>query len=267
MKQVVNTTSDELSNVAVEVSVWDLEGMCPYYKVTENLSLPPKKTLPIIEMKYPKSKSPKPVYFLLLKLFNMSDYGILSRNFYWLHLPGGDYKLLETYRTKKIPIKIISKVLIKGSTYEIQMNLQNMSKNPNYKSLRYKNNIIDRKDENNYDMDSMKLIEGLTEEKPEVGLVRRIYKYFSREDDSLRIMETNGTDSGVAFFLHFSVHTTSKDKTGEDTRILPVHYTDNYFSLVPGETMTISISFEVPSGMTPRVTLHGWNYHFGHSVY
>ena len=69
------------------------------------------------EMEYPKSKNPKPVYFLFLKLLNMSDYGILFRKFYRLHPSGGDYKLLEPYwEKKKIPLKITSKVLIKGST-------------------------------------------------------------------------------------------------------------------------------------------------------
>ncbi|KAK7828658.1 mannosylglycoprotein endo-beta-mannosidase [Quercus suber] len=84
----------ELSNIAVDALVWDLEGTCPYYKVFENLSAPAKKTVPIVEMKYPKSKNPKPIYFLLLKLYHTSDW-LFSRNFHWLHLSGGDYKLLE----------------------------------------------------------------------------------------------------------------------------------------------------------------------------
>ncbi|KAF8392455.1 hypothetical protein HHK36_022797 [Tetracentron sinense] len=265
--EVVNTTSDDLSNIAVEVSVWDLEGTCPYYKVYEKLSVPPKRTVPIIEMKYPKSKNPKPVYFLLLKLFNMSDDGILSRNFYWLHLPGGDYKLLEPYRMKKIPLKVTSNVLIKGSTYEINMHVQNTSKKTNSKSLQYKNYVTGRHDDNDYDIASAEPVQGGTEEKHEVGLFRRIYRHFSREDDRLRVVETNGTDVGVAFFLHLSVHAAKARKEGEDTRILPVHYSENYFSLVPGETMPVNISFEVPPGITPRVTLRGWNDHGGHSVY
>ncbi|KAF6174361.1 hypothetical protein GIB67_027832 [Kingdonia uniflora] len=68
-----------------------------------------------------------------------------------------------------------------------------------------------------------------------------------RGGDGVNFVETNGTDSGVAFFLHFLVYTTKKDKQeGKDTRILPVHYSDNYFSLVPGETTTIN-SFEICS--------------------
>ena len=97
---------------------------------------------------------------------------------------------------------------------------------------------------------------------------QRICRCFTKENGSLKVTEANGADVGVAFFLHFSVHALKTDhKEGEDTRILPVHYSDNYFSLVPGEVMPIKITFTVPPGVTPRVTLHGWNYHGGHTVH
>ena len=79
---MVNTTSDKLTDVAVEISVWDLDGASPYYKVTEKFVAPPKKVKQIMEMEYPKMKNAKPVYFLLLKLFRLSDKEALSRNFY-----------------------------------------------------------------------------------------------------------------------------------------------------------------------------------------
>ncbi|PHU12902.1 Mannosylglycoprotein endo-beta-mannosidase [Capsicum chinense] len=37
--EVVNTTSEELSNVAIEASVWDLEGECPYNKTSEVMTV------------------------------------------------------------------------------------------------------------------------------------------------------------------------------------------------------------------------------------
>ncbi|XP_057960468.1 mannosylglycoprotein endo-beta-mannosidase isoform X1 [Malania oleifera] len=265
--EVVNTTPGELTNVAIEASVWDLDGRCPYYKVSEKLSVPPKKTIPVVEMKYPKSKNPKSVYFLLLKLYNMSDYGILSRNFYWLHLSGGDYKLLEPYRKKKIPLKITSKVFIKGSTYEVQMHVQNTSAKPDTRSLLYKNNFMQSHDDSDFDMGSVKSLYCERGVKNKVGVFQSIYKRFSKETEGLSVVELNGGNVGVAFFLHFSVHASKDHKEGEDTRILPVHYSDNYFSLVPGEVMPIKVSFEVPPGVTPRVTLHGWNYHGGHTIH
>ncbi|KAF2316902.1 hypothetical protein GH714_042243 [Hevea brasiliensis] len=266
--EVVNTQSAELSDVAIEASVWDLSGTCPYYKVFDKLSVPPKKIVSIGEMNYPKSKKPKPLYFLLLKLYNMSDYSIISRNFYWLHLPGGDYKLLEAYRKRKVPLKITSRTFIKGSTYEMEMHVKNTSKKPDSKCFTYKNNFITRLGDDDFDMASLEPVNIGTKEKDEVGLFQRICRHFSRETDGLRVAEINGTEEGVAFFLHFSVHASKTEhKEGEDTRILPVHYSDNYFSLVPGEVMPIKISFEVPPGVTPRITLHGWNYHGGHAVF
>nr|AEN70941.1 beta-mannosidase [Gossypium schwendimanii] len=267
--EVVNTTAEELSNVAIEASVWDLEGACPYYKVFDKLSLPPKKVVSISEMKYPKSKNPKPVFFLLLKLYHVSNYSIVSRNFYWLHVSGGDYKLLEPYRNKRIPLKITSKTFIKGSSYEVEMKVLNKSKKPDPKTLTYKNNFAVRNDDSDFDMTSLKPIpDTRTDLKQPTGLFQRLYRQFSRESDGLRVAEINGSDGGVAFFLNFSVHGAKLEhEEGEDSRILPVHYSDNYFSLVPGEEMSIKISFKVPPGVSPRVALRGWNYHHGvHTV-
>lgn len=260
--EVVNTTSGELSDVAIEVSVWDLEGTCPYYKVSETLSVPPKKTVPIFEMKYPKSKNPKAAYFLLLKLYNVSDFQILSRNFYWLHLPGGDYKLLEPYRNKKIPLKMTSDISISGSTYNVRVQIKNTSKKPDPKSLLYKNNFMERNDDGDFDLKSS------DKKKRELGLLQKIYSRFTKEDNEVRVSEINGSEIGVAFFLNFSVHASKQDhRKGEDTRILPVHYSDNYFSLVPGEEMAVTISFQVLEGVTPRVSLQGWNYDSTHTVH
>ncbi|KAJ4829335.1 hypothetical protein Tsubulata_015568 [Turnera subulata] len=275
--EVVNTTSEQLSaDVAVEVSAWDIEGACLYYKNYEKVSVPGKKTVPIAEMTYHKSQHVKPVYFLLLKLYYKSDFRVISRNFYWLHRHGDDYKLLEAYRNKPAPLKITSDILVKGSSYEVLINLHNTAKNPHSKSLTYKNNFVTHVGEGDFDMASLEeSANGVSEEhKQEGSLFKRIYKRFSGETDTesvtdgLRVSEINGDETGVAFFLHFSVHASKTDyKEGEDTRILPVHYSDNYFSLVPGERMDIKLKFKVPTGVSPRITLHGWNYLDSQRVY
>ncbi|XP_052734776.1 mannosylglycoprotein endo-beta-mannosidase isoform X2 [Vigna angularis] len=261
--EVVNTTSKELSNVAIETSVWDLEGTRPYYSLNENLSFLPKKVAPIIEMEYPKSKDPKPVYFLLLKLYNMSDKSVISRNFYWLHLSGGDYKLLEPYREKKIPLKITSKVSIEESVYNIQMHVTNSSERPESRSSTV------RPSDGFCGTQSLETPHFSVGREHETVLLKGIHGCFSGKSDGLKVTEIKGSDVGVAFFLQISVHTSKKNsKEGEeDTRILPVHYSDNYFSLVPGETMPINISFEAPQGVTPQVLLHGWNYNGGELIY
>lgn len=249
--------------MSIEASVWDLEGTCAYYKVHETAPVPPKKVVPIAEMKYPKSKNPKPVYFLLLKLYKKSDYRILSRNFYWLHVQGGDYELLEPYKKRRIPLKITSKVLIQGSTYEIQMHVHNTSKTQDSRLLSLRHGSTCSQGDVGFLSESQEIVK-----EQEVGLFKTIYGCLAgKSDDGLRVTEVKGHDAGVAFFLHFSVHASKREhREGEDTRILPVHYSDNYFSLVPGESMPITISFEVPPGASPRVTLNGWNYH-GHTIH
>ncbi|PKU61157.1 mannosylglycoprotein endo-beta-mannosidase isoform X1 [Dendrobium catenatum] len=242
--EVVNTTSNELSDVAIEISVWDLDGACPYYKVTEKFSVAAKKVSPIVEMNYPKSTNAKPVYFLLLKLFRVSDSNIIiSRNFYWLHLPDSDYNALELHHGKKVPLKITSHVSTTESTYNIQVEVHNASKNSNSAIL---GSLL-----NNHKNAGEKYDGGLQCSRPEIS----------------RIIEIEETDPGVAFFLHFSVHSANVEEAAVDSRILPVHYSDNYFSLVPGEELSINISFEVSEGITPKVLLAGWNYHEEIQVY
>ncbi|KAF6138627.1 hypothetical protein GIB67_032521 [Kingdonia uniflora] len=149
-----------------------------------------------------------------------SDFAILSRNFYWLHLQGGDYKLLETYRTKKIPLKMKSNVFIGWSVYQIQMHIENLSNTTNFKALSCKNHVIDRHD-NDYDMGTIEPVEIPLKKLHNYGLLQRIYRWFLTGGDGVNFVETNETDSGVAFFLYFSVHATKKDKQeGDDTRIL-----------------------------------------------
>jgi hypothetical protein len=40
-------------------------------------------------------------------------------------------------------------------------------------------------------------------------------------------------------------------------RILPAYYSDNYVSLLPGESQTVEIQY--PAGTTPALTLRGFN--------
>ncbi|KAL0335498.1 UNVERIFIED_CONTAM: Mannosylglycoprotein endo-beta-mannosidase [Sesamum radiatum] len=265
--EVVNTTSDEISDVAIEASVWDLEGGCPYYQALDKLTIPSKRTVSIFEMKYPKSETPKPLYFLLLKLYKMSVCDILSRNFYWLHLPGGDFKLLEPYKKNKISLKITSLTFIRGSSYEVRMHIENTSKKPDSRSLIHNNNFLAKGGSRNFDVPSSAAVLNMPEKKEEPSSLQRIWKNFCTRTSGKRVIEISGSHAGVAFFLHFSVHASRTGNTdSEDIRILPVHYSDNYFSLVPGELMTVSLNFEVPQGITPHIRLHGWNYQDGHTV-
>lgn len=64
----------------------------------------------------------------------------------------------------------------------------------------------------------------------------------------------NPKDSPIAFFNRISL---VDAKTGE--RILPAFYSDNYVSVVPGETKTVTIEYLPKPGVTPKIEVLGWN--------
>lgn len=50
-----------------------------------------------------------------------------------------------------------------------------------------------------------------------------------------------------------------KIKNAEDQSVLPVFYTDNYISLLPGEKRTISLSFDKNTAKQTYLLIEGWN--------
>jgi exo-1,4-beta-D-glucosaminidase len=73
-------------------------------------------------------------------------------------------------------------------------------------------------------------------------------------DDEARVTLTN-TSKAVAFFLRLQV--TGRD--GEEA--LPVLWEDNYLSLLPGETRTVTATYHRRDlgGAAPHVVVSGWN--------
>jgi len=65
---------------------------------------------------------------------------------------------------------------------------------------------------------------------------------------------TNPAGGPVAFFNRISL---INPKTKQ--RILPVFYSDNYFSILPGESKTITMDYTPQNGETPQVAIRGWN--------
>ena len=62
--------------------------------------------------------------------------------------------------------------------------------------------------------------------------------------------------SGVAFMIHPRL---TRGKSGED--LVPVLWSDNYFSLLPGEKKTVTATFEASDlqGAVPELVEEGWN--------
>ena len=63
----------------------------------------------------------------------------------------------------------------------------------------------------------------------------------------------NATDSPVAFFNRISLVS-----PGTGKRILPVFYSDNYVSVLPGETQEVTLDYN-PKNLNPKVSVSGWN--------
>jgi len=71
---------------------------------------------------------------------------------------------------------------------------------------------------------------------------------------------TNPTDQ-LAFFVRAILHREAVQGETEGLEVLPVFWSDNYMSLLPGETQTLDVRIftEHLSGQTPAVRLEGWN--------
>src|SRR6185312_4554729 len=71
----------------------------------------------------------------------------------------------------------------------------------------------------------------------------------------LSVRVTNPTQK-VALAIRLKVQ-----RADSGARVLPVFYSDNYFSLLPGESRTVSLTFDdtTLAGATPRLIAEGWN--------
>lgn len=75
-------------------------------------------------------------------------------------------------------------------------------------------------------------------------------------DTSLLTVTLHNPGTQVALMTHLQLR-----RQGSNERVLPVFYSDNYVSLVPGETRTITLEAAVADlkGDTPLVVVDGWN--------
>jgi beta-mannosidase len=64
------------------------------------------------------------------------------------------------------------------------------------------------------------------------------------------------TEKQLALMIRLKVLQSESGK-----RVLPIFYSDNYISLVPGESRTISIEFKNKNleGEKPKLMVEGWN--------
>jgi exo-1,4-beta-D-glucosaminidase len=77
----------------------------------------------------------------------------------------------------------------------------------------------------------------------------------SGSNSSLTVIAENRSDS-VAFMIHPRL---IRGKGGDD--VTPIFWSDNYFSLLPGEKKTVTVRFDSAPlrGAAPELVVEGWN--------
>ena len=75
-----------------------------------------------------------------------------------------------------------------------------------------------------------------------------------KESGKIEVTLSNALGNPPAFFNRLSViHAASEE------RVLPSFYSDNYITLMPGETKKITIDYPGTLKETPRISISGWN--------
>lgn len=90
---------------------------------------------------------------------------------------------------------------------------------------------------------------------PEATVTAKCISEEKSESGKLKVSLKNNS-SHIALMLRLKL---VKSENGK--RVLPIFYSDNYFSLVPGETKEVEISFEKKDldGKQPELEIEGWN--------
>ncbi|KAF3943879.1 hypothetical protein CMV_029594 [Castanea mollissima] len=163
--------SEELSNIAIEASVWDLEATCPYYKVFENLAASAKKTVPIVAMKCLKTQSQSFSFSSnsttrQTMAFYLGTYtgciGVVEITSFWSHTEG-----------KKCPSRLHLRFSSKGPILKLKCMLKMWSRRLT-RNLTYMINFMVRRGNGDIVMASGEPATSGTDEKHEVGLFQKI---------------------------------------------------------------------------------------------
>jgi hypothetical protein len=90
---------------------------------------------------------------------------------------------------------------------------------------------------------------------PDVELEGRVIRRDAGGDCVLDVTLSNPTRN-IAVMAHLQLR-----KLGDNQRVLPVYYSENYVSLLPGESriITIEAAAEDLGGARPLVVVDGWN--------
>eukprot|EP00850_Spirogloea_muscicola_P022865 SM000315S11902 [mRNA] locus=s315:76654:82974:- [translate_table: standard] len=266
--EVINTTRQHLRSVKVLANIFNLDGSCPSGDMYEEIDLPAHTSSRISQVPSCSCIGISPVYFLSLAL-ETSEGHTVSRNFYWLHKKGADYAALQgSFRERKAKVSAIATVSVNADEYEVAVSLENTCESRGRTALQGLVPLVCHggctrpsteaatEDEHNRFLEyhRQRLAPCTAAETSVRGSTETSVRGSTEEADG---------DSSlcIAFWLQLAVF--ARGPAGSDTlgdgRILPVRYSDNYLSLVPGERRDVRVTFRVKDGQVPRLVLQGWN--------
>jgi mannosylglycoprotein endo-beta-mannosidase len=220
-------------------------------------------------------------YFVLLKLKPDVGSRLLSRNFYWLSKDDGDFTALQgAWRSRHVPLKVrvcgryvpFEGGAVKGGTYELTVEVSNASGGIEGEGG-CPDSSVDDLDGAPARPGALSVVgvgdehSGLREKSGRSAEIEVADRSRRVEHEEHRPQMDSGDMPGVAFWLHFSVLKGVDRGSGgnsgtkyRDSRMLPVHYSDNYFSLTPGEAKRVVVEFaSLEEAGHPSLLLNGWN--------
>jgi mannosylglycoprotein endo-beta-mannosidase len=278
--QVINTTYSDVHGLA-SATIYGLDGAVLHHQEHPPTTFPATSTS--VSFRLPKETDfgASSVYFVLLKLKTDVGSRLLSRNFYWLSKDDGNFTALQgAWRNRHVPSKVrvcgryvpFEGGAVQGGTYELTVEVSNASGGIDAEGVCPDLSVDDSdggparpgeipvvavEDEHSGLRGGL----GGSAESEVADRSRRV------EHEELCPQTDSGDMPGVAFWLHLGVLKGVDEESGgnlgakyRDSRILPVHYSDNYFSLTPGETKRVVVGFaSFEEAGQPSLLLDGWN--------
>lgn len=89
---------------------------------------------------------------------------------------------------------------------------------------------------------------------PETAVKARVLKSENQKSEKKWTIQFTNTTDRIAFFIHPQVMVNNDE-------VLPCFWSDNYFTLAPSESTTVTVSCPVVklNGKTPEIKISGWN--------
>jgi beta-mannosidase len=236
---IVNSTPNSLDNATAKIAVYNLDSSLAY-TTSMPVTAKPDSATDLGEIAFPKTIST--VHFVKLTLLDHKGH-TLSDNFYWrTSAPPAPLPTFGRRPPTQPGVTAPAPTLAQIAAYQALMNAP-----PTPEA------IWESAGDDFSDLNTM----------PTVGLGIDAHQTFISANKMLVTVQVTNNTKTIALMAHLQLR---KSKTQE--RVLPVFYSDNFFSLVPGESKSINIEAQTSDlgNGTPEIAVDGWNVEAGNST-